>query len=184
MTHPDHAHPATPEEFLRRYQISLWLDTYEDIFSDFDPRPLGQRALSDDFLSEAKRAIRERKEGSFELHLLIPTTQRSSATEAVVRKRLREHFTKHATRLAGERKSRIVRGALTACAGFGIIAIAASIPEGESFLRRIVSIILEPSGWFTMWFGFDTVFYGTKEIAQDATFYERMAHASIVFENC
>ena len=87
------------------HEISLWLDTYEDIFSDFDPRPLGQRALSDDFLSEAKRAIRERKEGSFELHLLIPTTQRSSATEAVVRKRLREHFTKHATRLAGERKS-------------------------------------------------------------------------------
>ena len=33
--------------------VSLWLDTYEDIFSDFDPRPYGQRALSEDFVAEA-----------------------------------------------------------------------------------------------------------------------------------
>ena len=52
--------------------VSLWLDTYEDIFSDFDPHPFGQRALSEDFLAEAKRAVRDRRDEVPELRLLVP----------------------------------------------------------------------------------------------------------------
>ena len=47
------------KELLEKTQISLWLDDYADIFSDFDPRPFSQRALSDDFLNEAKKVVRE-----------------------------------------------------------------------------------------------------------------------------
>lgn len=180
----EHEHPQSAENILHAARISLWLDTYDDIFSDFDPRPYAQRALSEDFLAESRRAVRDRTERKLELRLLLPTAQRSSSTETVVRKRLREHFARHAAMLATERKRRVIRGILTACAGFAIIAVAASIPEGEGFGRRIIGIILEPSGWFTMWFGFDTVFYGTREIEQDTKFYQRMAQADILFENC
>jgi hypothetical protein len=31
--------------------ISLWLATYDDLFSDFDPRSFTKRVLSDDFIS-------------------------------------------------------------------------------------------------------------------------------------
>lgn len=164
-------------------QVSLWIDTYDDIFSDFDPRPYAQRCLSDDFLIEAKKVVRERSEGRLELRFLVPQAIRSSATEATIRKRLRDHFTKHARRLSTERKKRVIGGILTACAGFAIIAVAAGIPEGDDFLHRLIGVILEPSGWFTMWFGFDTVFYGTREIAADAAFYTRMVEADIVFES-
>ncbi len=168
---------------LGRSQVSLWIDTYDDIFSDFDPRPYAQRCLSDDFLIEAKKVVRERREGRLELRFLVPQAIRSPATEATIRKRLRDHFTKHARRLSAERKKRVAGGILTACAGFAIIAVAAGIPEGEDFLHRLTGVILEPSGWFTMWFGFDTVFYGTREIAADAAFYLRMVEAEILFES-
>ena len=35
---------------LREGNISLVLDSYDDLFSDFDPRDYSQKALSDDFL--------------------------------------------------------------------------------------------------------------------------------------
>ena len=42
------------QKILEMSEISLILDTYDDMFSSFDPRPYSQRALSEDFLSEAK----------------------------------------------------------------------------------------------------------------------------------
>ena len=39
-----------------RKEISFWLDSYDDLFSDFDPRPYAQKGFSEDFLDEAKRA--------------------------------------------------------------------------------------------------------------------------------
>jgi hypothetical protein len=72
--------------------VSLWLDTYEDIFSDFDPHPYGRRALSEDFLAEARRAVRDRRDEVPELRLLVPTRIRSLEDETIIRKRLRDHF--------------------------------------------------------------------------------------------
>ncbi|MBI2151367.1 hypothetical protein HYU21_01420, partial [Candidatus Woesearchaeota archaeon] len=35
---------------VREGNISLVLDSYDDIFSDFDPRDYSEKALSEDFL--------------------------------------------------------------------------------------------------------------------------------------
>ena len=51
------------EVSLREGNISLILDSYNDMFSDFDPRSFSERALSDDFLSECKRAARDKDIG-------------------------------------------------------------------------------------------------------------------------
>jgi hypothetical protein len=84
--------------------VSLWLDTYEDIFSDFDPHPYAQRALSEDFLAEARRAVRDRRDEVPELRFLVPTHIRNLEDETTIRKRLRDHFRRHADRLAQERR--------------------------------------------------------------------------------
>lgn len=39
------------------YSISLWIDSYDDIFSDFDPRHFSLRNISDDFLYEVKKGV-------------------------------------------------------------------------------------------------------------------------------
>ena len=41
---------------FREGNISIVLDSYDDLFSDFDPRPYRIRALSDDFLLECKKS--------------------------------------------------------------------------------------------------------------------------------
>jgi len=60
---------------LREGNISLILDSYDDIFSDFDPGDYSERALSDDFLSECKKAA-VNKEERLELRFLVPKTKR------------------------------------------------------------------------------------------------------------
>lgn len=59
------------KELLNKFEISLWLNSYNDLYSDFDPRPNYQRAISQDFLDESKRAIRYNKEDNFQLTLLV-----------------------------------------------------------------------------------------------------------------
>ena len=70
------------QELLAQGSISLLLDSYDDIFSDFDPRPFTHRAVSDDFLIEAKRAALD-KDGTLELRFLIPRQHRKSDTETI-----------------------------------------------------------------------------------------------------
>ena len=60
------------QEAKQLSQISMWMDSYDDIFSDFDPRPSSQRSISDDFLIESRRAAKDKVTGTFELKLLIP----------------------------------------------------------------------------------------------------------------
>ncbi len=48
------------KELLNKARLSIWLDIYDDIFSDFDSRPFHERALSDDFIHEAKKMAKEK----------------------------------------------------------------------------------------------------------------------------
>ncbi|MCL5101579.1 MAG: hypothetical protein M1348_03140, partial [Candidatus Parvarchaeota archaeon] len=82
------------KSILNKMEVSLILDTYDDIFSDFDPRPYSERSLSEDFLSEAKRATRDKGEG-VELRFLIPKVTRSLSHEELIKQRLKEHFRRH-----------------------------------------------------------------------------------------
>ena len=57
---------------MRKNVVSLSLNGYNDLFSYFDPRTYSQRTLSDDFLVEAKHALRDRNQAGLELNLLVP----------------------------------------------------------------------------------------------------------------
>src|ERR1035437_3645551 len=74
------------------YQVSIWLDGYDDIFSDFDPRPYSERSLSDDFIAEAKKVSREKLLKINELNLLIPDSKRNAEQESVIIKNLHANF--------------------------------------------------------------------------------------------
>lgn len=164
-------------------EISLWLDTYDDIFSDFDPRPYSERALSDDFLTEAKKASKEKTSGRIELRFIIPSGQRDNALEVVIRKRLHEHFRKHATQLEDEAKTLRMRGVFTTASGFILMMIASYISSrrSDSFFYSMLMTVLEPSGWFITWFGLDQLFYTSNQKKPDLEFYSKMAKCDIEF---
>jgi hypothetical protein len=177
---------STEKERTRLMQlseISLWLDTYDDIFSDFDPRPYSERALSDDFLFEAKKASKEKTSGRIELRFMVPEEQRDNDVEAIIRKRLHEHFRKHAIQLEKEVKTLRRKGVSTAASGFILMMIASYISwkRSDSFIYSMLMTVLEPSGWFITWFGFDQLFYASNQKKLDLEFYRKMAKCDIEF---
>ena len=95
------------KELLSKAELSIWLDDYDDVFSDFDSRPLAERSLSDDFLVEVRKMIREKPSGNVELKLLIPVAKRKRELESVVVNNLHAYFEQAAKSLKSEiRKSR------------------------------------------------------------------------------
>jgi hypothetical protein len=165
--------------------ISLWLDDYNDIFSGFDPRDNSVRALSVDFLEEAKRAATDKSEG-LELNLLIPKNKRDWQKEQVIEHRLKNHFERHHTILKKEAKSLIKNGTLFVLAGVIIMAIAAYILvhyENKTTVVSFLIILLEPAGWFFFWEGLDIIIFKPKEKKSELEFYKKLSHAKINFNS-
>ena len=169
---------------LRQGNISLVLDSYEDIFSDFDPRHYPERALSDDFLVECRRASVDKDEDEIELRLLVPKQKRSLRDESLIKKRLREHFKKHYFEKHKEIKKYKREG-------FGWIILGVLIFVGifygslkfeNSTLVKFISILEIPS-WFLIWEGLGKVLIYSKEKLPDFEFYKKMHSASIDFFN-
>ena len=160
------------QQLLQKSEVSLWLDHYDDIFSDFDPRPYSQRAISDDFLKEAKKVTREIKPGVLELRFLIPGNHQKAEHENMIRKRLREHFRKHADIVEAEQRMMVRKGALMALTGFLLLIVAAWVDysNGGEFIWSVVAVVLEPAGWFTIWVGFDSILFKSKEKKPDHEF--------------
>ena len=170
------------EEKMRQGNISLILDTYNDIFSDFDPRSYSERALSDDFLLECKRAARDKDlEIGFELRLLMPKSKRNLNDEVKIKQRLRLHFHKHFKEKHDEIKSIKREGIAWSVVGLVFIFLATIIYAYEGFLFNLLFVILEPAGWFTLWAGLDKIFITSKEKKPELDFYRKMANVKIVF---
>ncbi len=177
------ASPEDTQKLLAMSEISLLLDNYDDIFSDFDPRPYAQRALSIDFLEEAKRASRDKDFGNIELQLMIPNSLRSIGKEALIKKRLREHFGKHFISLKKEMGRTVRHGAMFTILGL-ILMLAASIVvfrHSNTLMASILIVLLEPAGWFFFWEGMNVVIFDSKKQRPEVEFYGKMADCKITF---
>ena len=164
--------------------ISLWLDDYENFFSDFDPRPFSQRALSDDFLYEAKKVTHEMKPGVFDVTFLVPHNKRNKTEEEIIKSRLQAHFRKEFTRMQKEYQRIIRTGIMLTGAGFLLMlgAISALHLSQINFAYEYGRVVLEPAGWFTAWYGLDHIFYLSKENKHEMAFNKKMSHAEFRFD--
>jgi hypothetical protein len=165
-------------------EVPLKLDEYNDIFSDFDARPFHQRALSQDFLSETKRASVDKAHDYIELKLLVPSNKRNLEHEEIIKKRLKAHFKRHFSILNEEKKKIIERGAVYVLIGL-IMMVAATIItimfDEDRFLIAFLIILLDPAGWFFLWEGMGLIIFESKKKNQDHDFYEKMSKSKIYF---
>lgn len=172
------------EQELQQANISLILDSYHDIFSDFDPRPFGERALSDDFLLECKRAAHDKKEG-LELTLSMPRNKRNTSDELKIKKRLKEHFRKHF--LEGQKEITKIKKRGVMWIGMGVAAVVIAILirafKESALLDSIIEPILVIPGWFAIWEGLTKIFIKAGETTPDHLFYKKMASASVNFRS-
>ena len=171
------------KNLLKMSEISVWIDHYDDIFSDFDSRPYSERALSQDFLEEMKRASRDKPTGDLSLNFLMPMEQRTVVNETLVRKRLRDHFRHHAEELRMEHRKIKRTGVTFISSGIVMLALAAYLPyfHLNDFLYNLFTIILEPGGWFFFWEGLDKFLIESKRQLPRYNFYKRMSKLEIYF---
>ena len=170
-------------KMLAMSEIGIWIDNYDDIFSDFDPRPYALRSLSDDFLNEARKASIDKGPGKLELRILIDEKMRNLKEEVNIKKRLKDHFTKHAMQLKKEIKKSRINAMNLLILGFTLMMAATflNLKDG-GFAKTLILVIIEPTGWFMVWFAFDNLFYN-KEKVKNWDFYSKMAKAEIMFSS-
>lgn len=170
----------------KRSGFSLWLDSYDDIFSDFDPRANSQRALSQDFLDEAKRAIRYADSENYRLTLLIDEKIRDKSEEEIIAKRLHEHFIKHYHMQVKERMKVLKKGIMFIVIGICLLFFATFLLVNygnESYFLAFFLIIMEPAGWFFSWEGLNLAIFTSKEESPDLEFYKKMLKCEINFSS-
>jgi len=182
---PQQSGDGSAQKLLEMSEISIWLDNYDDIFSDFDPRPYYQRSLSDDFLSEAKKVSSGKTGKKLELRFLIPEQQRNLKDEGTIRKRLREHFSRHAKLLYEDITKSRRTAAMLVFLGISMMLGATYIYSylPDMFVYKFLFVLLEPAGWFTTWFALDKMFYTAETKKSEYGFYQKMAKCEIIFSS-
>jgi hypothetical protein len=164
-------------------EIVLKLDEYNDIFSDFDARPFHQKALSQDFLSETKRASADKRFDVIDLKLLVPRHKSSAKHEDTIKKRLKTHFKHHFILLHQEKRKIIKQGIVFTIIGLILMVVGTliSIHQEEGFLSAFLIVLFEPAGWFLFWEGLDLVIFESKRKNPDFEFYEKMSNSRVYF---
>jgi len=173
------AFPGAP----KASSISLALDEYEDIFSDFDSRPYSERSLSEDFLYELERTSLNKEERGLVLTLILMKEKRNAGYERVILERLRSHFKRHHLRLEKKRDGETRTGILMVALGVVFMFLATYIlyEVPRTFWTSFIVVLLEPAGWFTLWEGMSLILFRVKEIAPHLAFYRKMSGAKVAF---
>jgi hypothetical protein len=183
MDNPYQHVESSGESSHSSHQISIWLDEYDDIFSDFDPRPYSERILSDDFISELKKVSREEKFAISELRLLIPGKIRKQEFEPIIIKRIHTHFRNGNSYLINRMKITRAKAVLITVAGLILILLASYVSalQSDKFYMKVIIVLFEPAGWFFVWTGMDDLFFAGRKRKDELDFFSKMAKTKIVF---
>lgn len=170
-------------ETIREAKISLILDSYDDIFSDFDPRSYSERALSDDFVAECKKAVREKKNipQIMELRFLVPSRKRVKSDENKIKKRLKDFYQIQAKEKQKEMNQLRKEGLKWLAVGFFFSLVSTFLINQKGLIPQIILIITEPGGWFSFWTSLDKLFLEPKSRKHELEFYKSMSKMSIKF---
>jgi len=176
-------HEDTKDQTFR--DISIWLDSYDDIFSDFDPRAFSERNISDDFLYELKKVCRENKSPINQLKLLVPANNRNIENEKLIIKRLHALLKKNYHDFSEIVKIQKRNGFLFVLFGIVLMVSASyiSLLKSENFAMNTLLVILEPAGWFILWTGLDDLKKSNRSQKVELDLFIKMAKCKIIFLN-
>ena len=170
-------------EFDSYREISLIIDTYDDLFSDFDPRPFSQRELSQDFLKEMQQRYLETPQGKIQVLFTLPIDKRDATVTATAKKRIREHFELERKRLEKQIahiRAKGVKYLLLGSLGL-VIATVPLFYWPESLLLSIGSAVLTPVAWYGAFSGSGLILDDWKELKERVEFCRRFEKANYIF---
>jgi len=166
-------------------ELSLWLDGYDDIYSDFDPRGYSKRRISDDFLFELQQAFKYRKERFNKLLLLLPEERRDETAEQHITQRLKLFFSQQCQSWRENYRKKRRNGIIMLSAGIliMIINIRLSLIGTSSIPVSTIRVFMEPAGWFLLWTAMERLFYELREVRRQRDVFRELSGLSIGFGN-
>jgi hypothetical protein len=178
-TNRSNSNPARQES----HAITLWIDSYSDIFSDFDPRPFSDRMVSEDFLNQLRRASSEFNGKIQVLRLLVPDGTQKEEQERTIRKRLQNYFSSRAHQKAEELKVIRSRAMYFLVAGIFVMLVSSYIAflKLTGFHINVMLVLFEPAGWFLFWTGLESLASASQSKKAERSFYDKMSLLHIEF---
>jgi hypothetical protein len=165
-------------------EISIILDVWDDIFSDFDPRPLDERALSEDFITELKKRYRETARGNLLISFFAPKGLKDEKSEQMVVNRLKKYFKYRALQEGREIYSMRKKGVVFIFVGISFlssITLMAYFNICSTLYIKILEILLVPLGWFGIWEGFSKIVNASPAFSQEETLFRKLSTAKYQF---
>jgi len=165
-------------------EIRLAISSYDDIFSDFDPREVSKRGLSEDFLSEIRRASKVKETEKIDFVFLVPRKNRNLKEESRIEERLKKYFKRHSGILEIEKSKTIKSGINFIILGIILMFIATFLIfkfKNDNLIASFFVILFEPAGWFLFWEGLHELLFDSKNVNPNIEFHKKMASASINF---
>jgi hypothetical protein len=165
-------------------EIAIVIDTWDDIFSDFDPRPLNERMISTDFIDELKKRYKENRKGDYVISIYAPVSLKDELAEKMVTKRLKQHFRQRFLHKKKKLKFIRVRGVVFFLIGIGALSFLTLVTYFKFFHEltvQILGIILMPLGWFGIWEGLSQLVDPSPVAIQDEKLFEKLSAARYKF---
>jgi len=164
-------------------EISIWLDSYDEIFSDFDPRPYPKRTISDDFILQIRKVTKDRYDKKMMLKLLLPEHLRNSQDEEIISYRLHDYFELNKVQFQKEKRKTNLKGLLLTIIGIVLMMIAGyiSLLKSDAYYLHLLFILFEPAGWFILWMGLDHLVYYPGNTKKELNFFLHISDAKIEF---
>ena len=171
------------EHVPKQAEINILLNSYNDIFSDFDPSPYTERILSDDFIMTVKNVSKNKTGINVILRLNLPENIRDEQEEKKIATRLHNYFGNVYQQLRSEIRKKNNKGLLITFIGVIIMTMASYISfiKPEKYSVHLLLVLFEPAGWFLVWVGLDYLVYASKETKKELVFYTKMKTAEIIF---
>lgn len=162
-------------------RVQIAIDTFDDIFSDFDIRDYKERYISSDFLNELRmRTYKMLNRKNVIICLLIPGQERNGVSEKIIEKRLKDFFKNRYIRNQRRKKEIMVKTIYFEC--IGILFLFVALFLSKYTFEYFKEFMLIPS-WFFVWNGLEKYFDHKKIIDKKITYYSFVSKSSILFED-
>jgi hypothetical protein len=165
-------------------EIDIVIDTWDDIFSDFDPRPLSERTLSEDFIFELKRRYRETRKGDFVVKIFAPVSLKDAKSENMVIQRLKKHFKVRSMQRQKEISLIRIKGIIFVLLGvcfLTFLTMAAYYKLFPQLTLEVLGIVVMPLGWFGVWEGLSKIVDTSPKYIQEEILFNKLSRAQYIF---
>ncbi len=168
----------TVSDVLQMAPIAL--DSYDDLFSDFDPSPYERRLLSEDLFKELYRRHNETPKGELMLTFTLPGSMRSDKIETLARKRIREHFRERLRKVERDIREARKNGIVRIVIGVFFEALMLSFLTLSNAAAISSFSVLS---WYLIWSGLERLLEIPSKLSGEQAFVEKFAKAEYKFMN-